>query len=112
MSGGKLDRFWCVLGSGVGSHQLVTSSGGGLLQKSARASYTAHFAILHLCSYLGAVDRTARAAPAGTSGTEATPPFLPLVRPAGGWASYRPCYMACIPPLGVASVLTKATINS
>ena len=29
MSGGLLDRYLCVLGSGVGSHQLVTSSGGG-----------------------------------------------------------------------------------
>ena len=28
MSGGLLDRYLCVLGSGVGSHQLVTSSGG------------------------------------------------------------------------------------
>ena len=43
-----------------------------------------HFAISLPGSHLAVVDRPERAAPAGTSWTEATPPFLPLVRHAGG----------------------------
>ena len=43
-----------------------------------------HFAISLPGSHLAVVDRQASAAPAGTSGTEATPPLLPLVRHAGG----------------------------
>ena len=65
---------------------------------------TPHFAISLPGSHLAVVDRQASAAPAGTSGTEATPPLLPLVRHAVGGACSRPCSIPCTPPLGVASV--------
>ena len=59
-----------------------------------------HFAISLPGSHLAVVDRPARAAPAGTCGTEATPPLLPLVRHAGGGACSRPCSIPCTPLWG------------
>ena len=59
-----------------------------MFPESAVVCFHTHFVISLPVSHLAVVDRTARAAPAGTSGTEATPPFLPLVRHArGGFVS-------------------------
>ena len=98
MSGGKLDRFCAFRGLGAVPIQLVTNSGGGMLQESALGCYKPHLAISLPGSHLAVVDRPASDDTAGTSRTIATPHFFPLYRQAGVGVCYRVCYKPC-PPL-------------
>ena len=104
-SGGKLTRYLCLLGSRARvAPAWNILRGGAMFHESGVGCSKPHFAISLPGSHLAVVDRQASAAPAGTSGTEATPPLLPLVRHAVGGACSRPCSIPCTPPLGVASV--------
>ena len=56
---------------------------GGMGHKSALICYTTHFSMLLYCSCLPTTTRPDRADTEEKGRTEATPPFLPLVRQSG-----------------------------
>ena len=75
-----------------------------MFPESAVVCFHTHFVISLPVSHLAVVDRTASAAPAGTSGDGSDPPFYAAGAARKGRVCFLVCFLVTTPLSGVASV--------